>query len=654
MTSLTVDKLHMRVAAIGENSSVPPIFKTVNVQQRSKSKLDEEDGLYLGYGFVDDVFPYRKQDLYSMESEEKEVPAVVLENDCLKAVFLPSMGARLWRLFDKKAKRDLLLTGDEIAFGNLAVRDAWFCGGVEWNFGVIGHSPFTCEPVYTAMLETEDGTPVVRFYEYERIRGCTYQVDCWLPEKSNRLYVGVRIVNPNTEVVPTYWWSNIAVEENAKARVIVPTNEAYVWSEGAICKKNFVRDQEHDVTYPTNILRAADHFWRTKDARNKFIAYVDEQGYGLCQASSSMQKGRKLFVWGQSNGADNWQCLLKTNSKNGHYIELQAGLGQTQYECIPMPPNTAWSWVECYGPIQIDPSKAHGKYSDAICCVDEAVARYEMEQIWRGATHLKLPAQKILFEGSGWGTLEQLYREGRDIRPLSYNLTFTKLDKAQLQWKLLLETGSLGEHDPQDIPVSWMHHKGFTALLEKAVQSKDKNNWYTHLHLGTVQCVEGKFTEAEKTLRRSIELRQNAWAHYVLACLYWKIESTEKAVEEAIQCLRIKNNDVSLARAVTAILNAANRHQVLIAEIEALPEQVKQDNALALSLACAYLATGEIEKAERIAGNDPGKFAVYVREGSIGPTNYWLEIQKAKREKSGLSSCDLIDHIPMEWDFRMG
>lgn len=654
MTTLILKNLRMKVAQLGENSSVPPVFKTVNVQQRNNSRVDEEDGLYVGYGFIDDVFPYLKQDLYTMKAEEKEIPAVVLENDYLKAVFLPSMGARLWQLFDKKTGKDLLLTGDEIAFGNLAVRDAWFCGGVEWNFGVIGHSPFTCDPVYTAKLETEDGTPVVRFYEYERIRGCTYQIDCWLPEESNRLYVGVRIVNPNAEVVPTYWWSNIAAEEKSNARVIVPANEAYVWGAGdAVYKKNFVEDKERDVTYPTNIPRAADHFWRTKDAQNKFIAYVDAQGYGLCQASSSMQKGRKLFVWGQSNGADNWQKLLKTNSANGHYVEIQAGLGQTQYECIPMPPNTAWSWVESYGPIQVEPQKTHGEYSEAINCVDEVVATYGMEEIWRKATHLKQPARQILFEGSGWGTLEQLYREGKNVRPLSYNLKFTKLDGAQLQWKKLLETGTLGEHNPQEVPISWMLHDGFTALLEETVQGRDTDNWYTHLHLGTVQYVKGKLDEAEKTLRKSIALCQNAWAHYVLACLYWKQYKSSKAVEEAVMSLQIKNDDVSLARAVVAILDAANEQQTIITQIEALPGQVKQDSSLVLSLAYAYLLKGEPEKAEKIAGNDPSRFAYYVREGSVGPTKYWLQLQRAKYEKAGLPTENLMNQIPMEWDFRM-
>ena len=37
-------------------------------------------------------------------------------------------------------------TGRAIQFANLALRNAWFAGGVEWNIGTRGHSPTTCSP----------------------------------------------------------------------------------------------------------------------------------------------------------------------------------------------------------------------------------------------------------------------------------------------------------------------------------------------------------------------------------------------------------------------------------------------------------------------------------------------------------------------------
>ena len=36
--------------------------------------------------------------------------------------------------------------------GNLAIRNAWFSGGVEWNMGIRGHSVYTCSPVFAARV----------------------------------------------------------------------------------------------------------------------------------------------------------------------------------------------------------------------------------------------------------------------------------------------------------------------------------------------------------------------------------------------------------------------------------------------------------------------------------------------------------------------
>ena len=91
---------------------------------------------------------------------------------------------------------------------NLALRNAWFAGGVEWNIGTIGHSPTTCEPLHAARVLQPDGTPVLRMYEFERMREVVFQVDAWLPEDSPVLLVHVQIVNPSDTETPMYWWSN--------------------------------------------------------------------------------------------------------------------------------------------------------------------------------------------------------------------------------------------------------------------------------------------------------------------------------------------------------------------------------------------------------------------------------------------------------------
>lgn len=266
-------------------------------------------------------------------------------------------------LFDKKAGRELLYVNDVVRYCNLALRNAWISGGVEWNIGMIGHSPFTCAPLFTARLEAGDGTPILRMYEYERLRGITYQMDFSLPEGSPLLLCRMRVTNLQNKTIPMYWWSNIAVPETPDRRIVVPTDESYYSFWSTVAKTPIPMRAGKDVTYPVNTECSMDYFYRIPEENRKYIACLDKDGYGLVQTSTRRLKGRKLFVWGQSEGGHTWQRFL--TDKAGDYSEIQAGLARTQYECIPMPPCSAWEWVEGYGAMSADPAKVHGGWPEA-------------------------------------------------------------------------------------------------------------------------------------------------------------------------------------------------------------------------------------------------------------------------------------------------
>lgn len=222
---------------------------------------------------------------------------IILENEYLRAVFLPHYGGKLMSLFDKEQNRDLLFTNSVIRPCNLATRNAWMSGGVEWNCGIFGHHVHTCDTLFTAKTELDDGTPVLRFYEYERIRRAVVQMDFFLPEGSKMLYARMRVTNTTNEVVPMYWWSNIAVREDEKARLVTWANGAYT-NDGNVSEVPIPIHNDIDVSYPSNVPTAIDYFYNIPDHKRKFEAMIGENGYGFVQTSTSRLVGRQAVCMG--------------------------------------------------------------------------------------------------------------------------------------------------------------------------------------------------------------------------------------------------------------------------------------------------------------------------------------------------------------------
>ena len=298
-------------ATMGAENPLPDIrnISYIHADIEATKAVPKRLTKYIDKGMVDTMLPYTQQDNYDRNRKERLFKAVILENEHLKAVFLPELGGRLWSLIDKDADRELLYRNPVFQPGNLALRNAWFSGGVEFNVSIKGHHPMTCSDMFARHIYMADGTPGVRFYEYERIRGTAYGFDAWIPDGSKVLYVRPRIENTTDHEVWTYWWSNIAVPYTDGMRVIVPAKKTFVnYSDDNHYFLDFAdvpMARGTEISYPKNVKISQDFFFYIPDRDPKWITAVDEQGVGMYQCSTRELKGRKLFVWGQGQGGRN-------------------------------------------------------------------------------------------------------------------------------------------------------------------------------------------------------------------------------------------------------------------------------------------------------------------------------------------------------------
>jgi len=215
------------------------------------------------------VLPYRMQDDLSRDLRPTQLRSVVLENGLLRAEFLPEMGGRLVSLRSLEEGRELVERNRILQTANLALRGAWFSGGIEWNASHPGHHYLTCSPVFAARAPAPGGGPALRLYEWDRVKGLTWQLDFWLPEGSRRLFVHVRLVNPHPFELPVYWWTNIALPEIPDGRVICPAQSAILGSGGALRLVEVPRAGDVDLRRPAVAPSAQEVFFRQKSGRRE-------------------------------------------------------------------------------------------------------------------------------------------------------------------------------------------------------------------------------------------------------------------------------------------------------------------------------------------------------------------------------------------------
>jgi tetratricopeptide (TPR) repeat protein len=627
--TVTLGHRVMPSASLGPVNPLPPLLGAADVHEDAATDdLDDDMRFGLGYGKVKTVLPYLLQDGYSRELHPASHTTAVLENDLMRAEFLLGLGGRLWSLVDKRTGRELLHSNPVFRPANLALRNAWFAGGVEWNLGTTGHWPLTCSPLHAARVRRADGSESLRLYEYERMRGLVVRIDASLAPDAPVLIVSVTIRNPRTTEVPVYWWSNIAVPEREDVRVVTPADSAYHFGyEGILSRVPFPdagRDGV-DRSYTTASRDAADYFFELNRRPMPWIAALDEHGSGLFQGSTSRLRGRKLFLWGTAAGSTHWQRWL-TDGEHP-YLEIQAGIARTQLEHVPLPAGEAWRWTEAYGLAEADASRAHGAWSDAVAEAEEAVARTGAPVVLareEARNDSDDEVVDVLQRASGWGALEDARRSAAGEPALSTPQTpFLASDLGPEQsWWLNALRGTETESDPQDAPASYQADPAWVPIV--AAQS----GWAARLHEGVLAAAQGRWDAAADAWRASVAERDNGWARRNLAVAALRANDDDRAAAAYVEARVLLPGLLPLTLESLRQLLDAGRPDDALRLVESLDATQRADGRVRFAEAEAALAAGGLERCGRLL--DEGIEIADLKEGETSLDGLWDDYRVAR------------------------
>lgn len=632
---VTVSSLEIEGALL-EGDNPLPMFRSpdphrqVQVDASIPPELVRRMGEHTGERYL----PYRMQDRYSRKRSPQRLKTIELENEALKAVFLPEYGGRLYSLQDKRLNREILYRNPAFQPANLAILNAWFSGGVEWNIGHIGHTFTTCSPLHAAALKDEDGNQFVRMYEYERMKNVFWHIDFHLPRGSEQLLVYVRIANDNDKPVPMYWWTNVAVQETQQARVFSATDEA-IYIEAGLQGHAFGKlprlpsVPDVDVSYPMSFPYSSEYFFQTPaDCRSPWEAVAYEDGRLFYERSTPGLRYRKMFCWGHHPGGMRWRDFL-ANPGEGGYIEVQGGLAPTQLHGLEMPAHSEWDFTQAFGMTDIDAGQAIG--------VDwgkarEAVERFVDEALTEDAVHAaheKLRAlagvepTEWLQAGSGWGALEHIRRERREGRAIPAGFAFPErtLGEAQRPWLGMLGDGRFAGGSPRDVPSSWMVQEEWAAMLETSLGNPEGRTWDAYLHYGVYLFENGRDEEAVLAWEQSLAIEASAWAYRNLAQAAVRRGQSDEALALYERAFEVAGAypDRAFAEEHLSLLIRFSRHERAWELYESLPAAFKNGDRIRIIVGAAALALGKDDYMRELFEAD---FAV-IREGETQIIGLW-------------------------------
>ncbi|MGQ7868848.1 DUF5107 domain-containing protein [Sunxiuqinia sp. sy24] len=271
---------------------------------------------------INRIYPYFRFDGYTDVGSPKDWKMVVLENPYIKVYVCPAVGGKIWGAIEKSTGKEFLYFNDVVKFRDVAMRGAWSSGGLEYNFGDIGHIPTCATPVDYALKENSDGSVSCVVGALDLPSRTKWNVEIKLEKDKAYFETKVSWFNTNKIPVSYYHWMNAAAKADGNLEFIYPGNQR-IGHGGEL--GDWPIDNDRDISrYENNDFGIYKSYHVLGTYSDFFGGYWHDDDFGFAHHASYDDKpGKKIWIWGLSEQGMIWEDLL--TDTNGQYIEYQAG-----------------------------------------------------------------------------------------------------------------------------------------------------------------------------------------------------------------------------------------------------------------------------------------------------------------------------------------
>ena len=266
-------------------------------------------------------YPYFFFDGSAATSVTQTWRCVMLENDRVRVMVMPQVGGKVWGAIDKETGREFIYFNHAVKFRNIAMRGPWCSGGIEFNFGIMGHSPTTATPVDWCVRTNSDGSASCFVSATEWVCRTTWQVEVNLPPDADYFLTRTTWFNGANLPGPYYQWMTAAYSARGNPELFFP-GKAYIGHPGDAHQWP-VDEKGRDLhVYGNNAFGGSKSYHVVNGNHGYFGVWWPEAKFGSFHKSDE-KFGRKIWLWALSREGGIWEDLL--TDTDGQYVELQSG-----------------------------------------------------------------------------------------------------------------------------------------------------------------------------------------------------------------------------------------------------------------------------------------------------------------------------------------
>ena len=305
------------------------------------------------------LYPYHTFEGYAATSEPREWKVVKMENDLIEVFVLPEVGGKVWGAVVKETGHEFIYRNEVMKFRDIALRGPWTSGGIEFNFGVIGHTPATATPVDYTVRENDDGSVSTFVGAMDLPSRTHWRVEIRLPPDKAYFETHALWYNPTPLEQPYYNWMTAAAFAQDDLEIFVPGG-SYLEHSGR--ERPWPVDEEGRFLplYRNNAFGGNKSYHVVGELNDFFGGYYHDDDYGWGHwARYEDMPGQKMWLWALSRSGGIWEDLL--TDTDGQYVEFQAGRLFVQYQPgdhrnpvtqAAFDPVSASRWTETWFPVE--------------------------------------------------------------------------------------------------------------------------------------------------------------------------------------------------------------------------------------------------------------------------------------------------------------